>query len=187
MNAIVTAVAKEESVADIVRDILKADERLAVRATQLAAEGMFLEEPNEAQKKRREEYRNELYLQLSKKAGGDAAKAARLTAAGWDDLTGHEKKALQAARTRIKTQVDNRWKRLKKTAAVVAEEAAAEEAAATGQPAPAKAKKTLMERWAAFEVESAKANKRTPEIDPAAFAEWHKACRETLAAMIEKK
>lgn len=185
MNAIVSV--KVESVADIVRDILKADERLATRAAQMANEGMFLDEPSESQKKRREEYRTELYLQLSKKAGGDAAKAARLTASQWDDLTGHEKKALQSARTRIKAQVDNRWARLKKTAATTAEEAAAEEAAAAGQPQAAKAKKTIMERWAAFEVESAKANKRTPEIDPTAFAEWHKACREGLAAMIEKK
>lgn len=178
---------KVETVADIIRDILKADERLSVRATQLAAEGVFLDDANESQKKRREEYRTELYLQLSKKAGGDAAKAAKLTAAGWDDLTGHEKKALQSARTRIKTQVDNRWARLKKMATIAAEEAAAEEAAASGQPQPAKAKKTLIERWAAFEVESAKANKKSNEIDPVVFAEWLHNVRAVLEAMLAKK
>lgn len=178
---------KVESVAEIIRDILKADERLVVRATQLANEGVFLDEPNESQKKRREEYRTELYLQLSKKAGGDAAKAAKLTAAGWDDLTGHEKKALQAARTRIKAQVDNRWARLKKTATTTAEEVTAEEAAASGQPQAAKTYADQVQIWTDYEVRSTKANKRRPEADPQWLADLQKRYRAEIEAHIAKQ
>lgn len=185
MNATVTV--KVESVADIVRDILKADKRLAVRAVQMANEGMFLDAPNEAQKKRRGEYREQLYLQLSKDAGGDAAKAARLTAEQWDDLTGHEKKALQAARTQIKTQVDNRWSRLKKAASTAEEEAKAKEAAESGQPAPAKVYADQIQIWTDYEVRSTKANKRRPEVNAQWLADLQKKYRAEIEAHIAEQ
>lgn len=139
------------------------------------------------EKDAKKECKEAIYNALSKREGGIAAKAAKLTADAWKDLTGREKDEYQAERNRVKGLVDNRWKRLRIASGQYKEEAAAKEAAESGQPQPAKIKKTLIERWAAFEIESAKANKKAPEITPEIFAEWQAASRTALEALLAKK
>lgn len=139
------------------------------------------------EKAAKKECKEAIYQALSKREGGIAAKAAKLTADGWKDLTGREKDQYQAERNRIKGLVDNRWKRLRIAAGQYKEEAATKEAAESGQPQAGKIKKTLIERWAAFEIESAKANKKAPEITPEIFAEWQAASRASLEALLAKK
>ena len=206
MNAIVNAVAvavavakdaKPESVAAIIRDILKADERLSVRAMQFHSEGMFLDSQTDSQKALREEYREELYQQLAKKAGGIAAKGAVLTQGAWAELCEVDRTEYQAARNRVKKAVDNRWGRLKKAAEKgVEEKAAAERAAKLGEAAGEAAgdastgTKNLMERFGVFEVSICSANKSKKimikKVEPAKLDALCKAFREGLEAALKE-
>jgi hypothetical protein len=104
--------------------------------------------------------REELFQQLCRRDSKEATAMAKLNKAAWDDLSGNDRKALQAIRTRIKTQVDNRWLRMKLAIRQSFEEKAATE---SGEPT-AKAKKTILERFTDFEVSATKGNRKSPEI-----------------------
>ena len=104
--------------------------------------------------------RDEMFQQLCKRDGKEAAAMAKLDKAKWDDLSGKDRKAMQAIRTRIKTQVDNRWMRMKLTVKQSIEEQVAAE---SGEPT-VKTKKSLIERFTDFEVSATKGNKKNPEL-----------------------
>ncbi len=189
--------AKPESVAAIVRDILKADKTLSKRAMQLYGEGVFSDTLTDAQKGRKEEYREELYKQLAKDAGGIAAKGAAMTQGQWAELCEVDRKEYQAARTRVKEAVDNRWSRLKKAAEKgLVEKAAAERAAALGEVAGKAAgdasheTKNLLERFASFEVSICSANKSKKiiikKVEPAKLDALCKAFRDGLEAALKE-
>ena len=124
--------------------------------------------------------REELFAQLCKRDGKEAAAMSRLNKAQWDDLSGNDRKEMQAIRTRIKTQVDNRWMRMKLAVRHSIEEQAEAEA---GEPM-AKAKKSLIERFTDFEVAASKGNKKAPEIGDeilaALLATWRTDLQEFL-------
>jgi len=176
-----------QSVREAVTVALNVEAKYAEVVRYFGDPGCFDAEPNEAAKKLKAEAKEELYQQLSKREGGDAAKAAKLTKDAWKDLTGTEKKRLQAARNRVKMLVDNRWARMKLTWKQAGEEMATAEAAESGEPMPAKAKKTVLDRWAAFEVESTKAVKKSLELDPQRYAEWVAHCRAELQKMLDAR
>lgn len=138
------------------------------------------------EKAAKKECKEAIYQALSKREGGIAAKAAKLTGDAWKELTGHEKDEYQAERSRVKGLVDNRWKRLRIAAGQYKEEAAAKEAAESGQPQPAKAKKTLLERFTDFEVAATKGNKKSPEIDPAILADLLAKVRGAIVELLEE-
>lgn len=121
--------------------------------------GLFSEQ-TDAKNEIRIKVREELFMQLCKRDGKEAASMAKLNKAQWDDLSGNDRKAAQAIRTRIKTQVDNRWMRMK----LAVRQSIEEQAAAESGGVAAKAKKTLIERFTDFEVAASKGNKKTPEI-----------------------
>ena len=176
-----------QSVREAVTIALSVEAKYAESVRYFGEPGCFETELSDDAKKMKAEAKEELYQQLSKKRGGIAAKAAKLAKAQWDDLTGHEKKEYQAERNYVKVLVDNRWARMKLAWKQQGEELAAAEAVESGEPQPAKAKKTVMDRWAAFEVESTKAVKKTLELDPQQYAEWTTLCRAALQKMIDDR
>lgn len=179
---------KVETVAQIVRDILKIEGKYKARALQLDAEGVFKEKEERTlvESARREAYREEMYQQLSKDEGGLAAKAARLTKDQWEDLTGKERKEYQAARDNVKQMVDNRMSRMKKAAAAYKEEDA-RKAAAEGQPTQGRVINDAMDRWAAFDVNQIKANKKYQWVNPERLADLHRRYRDELSAMMAEQ
>jgi len=179
MNAIDKVAAAAN--ATLVRELLKIDAKYGDVAADFTKRGVLKDDADmsEAEKADKKALREEIYQQLSRKAGGLAAKAAKLTAEKWGDLTGHEKKKHQTAKTAVKAQVDNRWARLRKFAAT-----AAEEAAATAGETIAKAVKNQLERFTVYEVDAAKSNKKSGELPPELHAAWLKICREGLEDLI---
>jgi hypothetical protein len=141
--------------------------------------GLFAD-TTDAKNEVRVKVREELFVQLCTRDSKDAAAMSRLNKAQWDDLSGTDRKAMQAIRTRIKTQVDNRWLRMKLAVRQSIEEQAAAE---SGEPT-AKAKKTLIERFTDFEVAATKGNKKAPEIGDdilaALLATWRADLQEFL-------
>jgi hypothetical protein len=166
---------------------LAADAKHAQVVAYFGEPGCFDAEPNEAAKKLKAEANEELYQQLSKQRGGIAAKAAKLTKDAWQELSGKDRKEYQAERNYVKVLVDNRWARMKLAWKQAGEEKAAAEAAESGEPQVAKVKKSVMDRWAAFEVESTKAVKKTGELDAQLFAEWTALCRAGLQKMLDDR
>ena len=144
----------------LIRDLIKADEKYQDEARRFGERGVLADTDGMAAdvKKDRDVLREELYQQLSQREGGLAAKAAKLDAAKWDDLTGHERKEYQKARNNVKNMVDSRWKRLRAAwAAIQAEDAAKAE----GEPSSTEQRKDLMERWTLFYPKFVAANKNS--------------------------
>ena len=176
----------ETTIKTAVSVTLTADVKYIVACLWLAAlvpseDGMGLfADTTDAKNETRIKVREELFQQLCKRDGKEAATMARLNKAQWEDLSGNDRKAMQAIRTRIKTQVDNRWLRMKIAVKQAIEEQAEAEA---GEPT-VKAKKTLIERFTDFEVAATKGNKKAPEIGDeilaGLFATWRTDLQEFL-------
>ena len=143
--------------------------------------GLF-SDSTDAKNETRTKVREELFMQLCRKDGKEATAMARLNKAQWDDLSGNDRKVMQAIRTRIKTQVDNRWMRMKLAVRQSIEEAAAVEA---GEVA-VKAKKTLIERFTDFEVAASKGNKKNPEVSDEILAGLLATWRTDLQEFLKK-
>ena len=176
----------ETTIKTAVTVTLTTDVKYLVASLWLAAlvpseDGMGLfSEVCDAKNEIRVKVRDELFQQLCKRDSKEAANMAKLNKAQWDDLSGNDRKEMQAIRTRIKTQVDNRWMRMKLAVRHSIEEQAEAEA---GEPT-AKAKKSLIERFTDFEVAASKGNKKAPEIGDeilaALLATWRTDLQEFL-------
>lgn len=178
----------ETTIKSAVSVTLTADVKYLTACLWLAAlvpseDGMGLfSEACDAKNETRVKVREELFQQLCKRDSKEAANMAKLNKAQWDDLSGTDRKAMQAVRTRVKTQVDNRWMRMKLAVRHSIEEQAEAEA---GEPT-AKAKKTLIERFTDFEVAASKGNKKAPEIGDDILASLFATWRTDLRTFLKK-
>ena len=126
--------------------------------------------------------REELFLQLCRRDGKEAVSMAKLNKAQWDELSNNDRRAAQAIRTRIKTQVDNRWLRMK----IAVKQSIEEQLAAESGEPTAKTKKTLLEHFTNFEIAATKSNKRNPEMSEEILAGLLVAWRSDLQEFLKK-
>ena len=136
----------------------------------------------DAKNETRVKVRDELFQQLCKRDSKESAAMAKLSKAQWDELSGTARKAMQTIRTRIKTQVDNRWLRMKIAVKQSIDEQVAKE---SGEPM-AKAKKTILERFTDFEVSVTKGNKKSPEASDETLAKLLTVWKTELLEVLKK-